>query len=105
MEMTTEFSDSELARAHDTNRRLNRRLGDAERTMSSLVGQAQRDCNEAQRRTTEAQRMVKELQDSRDSWMRAYARECAKNSIMPWLTWLFFAWAVAATLVTAFWPR
>lgn len=60
---------ADLQAARDTNRRLNRRLGEAEASLHSLVGQAQRDTNEALRRATEAQRTVKEATRNCESFV------------------------------------
>lgn len=50
-----------LTEARETNKRLNRRLGDTEHTMHSLVSHAQREANEATLRAGAAQAQSERL--------------------------------------------
>lgn len=90
-----------LTEARETNRRLNRRLGDMEHHLHSMVSAAQHETSKAQKIAATAQETAR-LANS-DWWKRNQQVNEQRSTIDRLAMWLFAVsvWAVAATASAA----
>lgn len=87
----------DLTVARETNRRLNRRLGDMEHQLHSLVSVAQNETSKAQKIAGQAQEVARR---ANAEWHKQYKRASDSDRTIDRLAmWLFAigVWAVAAT--------
>lgn len=91
----------DLTTARETNRRLNRRLGDMEHQLHSLVSVAQNETAKAQKIAGQAQEVARMA--SADWWKRNQQVTDLRKDVDRLAMWLFAVcvWAVAATASAA----
>lgn len=93
-----------LLDSNDTNRRLNRRLGDTEHSLHSLVSSAQKETKEALRLVGDAQaraeRLMKDLSRHNEINRELHYR---LHKMANWVAGVTL-WAVATTIYAMGWP-